>query len=107
MRKTRSMTFKHFSERLTEINNSLSLFPGSDASKKMEIEEINKILLHAVPNGWAKQSYLQGWYFELKAYRETCAIFERVEVAEQVYEGGTPSKIPTRAYANRDGHVRK
>ena len=32
---------------------------------------------------------------------------ERMEVAEQVYEGGTPSKIPTSAEANRDGHVSK
>ena len=34
-------------------------------------------------------------------------MLERMEVAEHVYEGGTPSKIPTREYANRDGHVRK
>ena len=34
-------------------------------------------------------------------------MFERMEVAEQVYEGGTPSKIPTRAETNREGHVRK
>ena len=48
------------------------------------MEELNKILLRAVPNAWAKQSYLQGWYFELNTYRETCAIFERIEVAERL-----------------------
>ena len=57
------------------MNNFLPLFPGSDASKKMEMEDLNEILLHAVPNGWAMQSYLQGWGFELKTYRETCAMF--------------------------------
>ena len=34
-------------------------------------------------------------------------MFERMEVAEQVYEGGTPSKIPNRAESSCDGHVRK
>ena len=34
-------------------------------------------------------------------------MFERVEVSEQVYEGVTPSKIPTREEANRDVHFRK
>ena len=73
----------------------------------MEIEELNEIIIHAVPNRWAKQSYLQGWDFELNTYRETCAIFECMEVAEHVYEGGTPYKIPTREESNRDGYVRK
>ena len=35
MRKPRSMTFKRFVARLTEINNFLMLFPVSDASKKI------------------------------------------------------------------------
>ena len=30
-----------------------------------------------------------------------------MEVAEQVYEEGTPSKTPIREEANRDGHIRK
>ena len=34
-------------------------------------------------------------------------MLERMEVAEEVYKGGTPSKIPTREEANRCGHVRK
>ena len=59
MRKPRSMPFKNFAARLTEMNNFLPLFPGSEASKKMETEELNEILLHAVPNAWAKKSYLK------------------------------------------------
>ena len=45
--------------------------------------------------------------FELKTYKETCAIFERMEVAEQVYEWGKTYKTPTRVEANRDGQFRK
>ena len=63
------MTFKRFAARLTEMNNFLPLFPGSEASKKMETEEINKVILHAVPNGRSKQSYLKGWDFKLNTYR--------------------------------------
>ena len=107
LRKPQSMTLKCFAARLTEINKLPPLLTGSDASKKMEMEDLNEIILHAVPNGWAKKSYLQGWYFEQKTYRETCAMFECMEVTEKVYKEVTLSKIPTRADANLDGHVRK
>ena len=50
MRRPQSITFKRFAARLTEINNFLPIFPGLDAFKKIEMEELNKILLHAVPN---------------------------------------------------------
>ena len=71
------------------------------------MEELNKILLHAVTIVWVNKSYLQGWHFELKTCREAFAIFDPMEVTEQVYKGGTPSKISTRSEANRDSHVRK
>ena len=56
----------------------------------MPSEKLNNILLGVVPNGWAKKSYLQGWYFEMKTYKETCDMFEKMEINEQVYKGGTP-----------------
>ena len=58
----------------------------------MDPEDLNDILLYAVPNYWALQSYLQGWNFERRTYKDTCDMFERMEIAEAVYEGGTPSK---------------
>ena len=78
---------KCFSARLMDIYHLLPLFPGSDSTKNMNAKELNDILLHAVPNVWAKQSYFQGWYFEMKTYKETCAMFEQMENDEQVYEG--------------------
>ena len=56
IRKPQNTTFKRFAESLTEMNNFLMLFTGLDDSKKMEMEELNKILLHAVTNGWTKKS---------------------------------------------------
>ena len=45
-------------------NNYLPLFLGSSNAKKMDPEELNEILLHAVPNSWERQAYLQGWDLE-------------------------------------------
>ena len=78
MRKPRDMSFKRFASQLTEINNFLMLFPGSEPTKTIPAEELNDKFLHAVSNSWAKQSYLQGWVFEMKSYRETCAMFVKM-----------------------------
>ena len=89
------------------MNNFLPLFLGSDVTKKMTHEELNEIILHAVPNAWVKQSYLQGWYFEMKTYKETCAMLDWMEIDEQVCKVVTPYKTPTRADAKRGGDVSK
>ena len=96
MLKPRDIPFKHFAALLRELNSYLPLFPRSSASKKIPPEELNQILLHAVPNGWAKQSYLQGWDFKIKIYKATCKLFERMENAEKIYKGRNTSQTPTR-----------
>ena len=104
MCKPQILSFKRFAARLTEINNYLQLFPGPIEAKKMASEYLNKILLHAIPNFWLKQSDIQGWDFKGNTYNDTCEIFEWMEIAEQVYEGGTPSKNTTWADSNRASH---
>ena len=107
MRKSRYLTFKRFNAQLTKLNNYPPLFHGSSAYEKMDPRELNDTLLHAVPNGWTKQAYLQGWEFEGKSYKDTCNFFERMEIAEQVYEGVTPSKTTTREEADCVSHGRR
>ena len=63
IRKSCEILFKTFAARLMKLNNYLPLFPGFSAPKKMPPEELNEILLHAVPNDWAKHAFLQGWDF--------------------------------------------
>ena len=92
MRKPRDIIFKIFTARLTEINNFLPIFPVLDATKNIPPKEINEILIYALPNSWSKQAYLQGWDFKMKTFRETCAIFDLMEISEQVYKGQTHSK---------------
>ena len=40
-------------------------------------------------------------------FKETCAIFEQMEISEQVYERQKPSKNIPRVDFNHDGHGRK
>ena len=90
------MTLKRFDARLTEMNNYIPLSPGLDASKKMTPEDLNKIILHVFRNAWVKQSYLQGWGFEIKICRETFSVFQRIEISKTLYKGVTPSITPIR-----------
>ena len=53
-----------------ELNNYLTLFPGSINANKMATEEFNEIILHAVPNIWYNQTYIQGGYFKGKPTRK-------------------------------------
>ena len=73
----------------------------------MAPEELDDILLYAVPNAWAKHAYLQGWDFEVRTYKYTYGMFERIEIVEQVYKGGNTSKNANQAESERVGHGRK
>ena len=94
MRKPRYLQFKIFAAWLKELNNYLPLLPGSSASKKLDPKELNEILLQAVPKSWAKNVYIQGWDFGGRFYKETCKMFERMEIAEAVYEEGVQGQLP-------------
>ena len=63
MKKPRVLPMKILVARIIDLNNCLLLFPLSNNSKKMYEEDINKILLHAAPNGLAKQAHTPVWDF--------------------------------------------
>ena len=86
MCKTLNIPFKRFTTQLTCLNNHLLLFPGSSNTKNTAPKELNDILLLSVTKLQAKKSYLQGWDFEGESYKDTCDMFECIEVSEQVYE---------------------
>ena len=73
----------------------------------MDESELNKIMLHTIPNGWANQSYLQGWDFDSNTYKENCDMFDLMEIDKQVCEEGSPSKTINWADYNCAGHSRK
>ena len=52
-----------------------------------------------MPNGWSKQSYLQGFNFYLH-FKKSVNVFERIYYSESIYKGAVlPSKI------QMDGHM--
>ena len=73
----------------------------------MDTADLNKILLHTIPSGWAEQYYIQGWGFEGNTCKEICGMFEIMKVAKQIYKGGPPSKTISQTYATHSGHRRK
>ena len=84
-----AQTSKYFVQEFFCTNNGSkqlpSHFAGSREAKKMASEDLNKVLLHTVPNSWEKQSYIHGCDFEGKTHKETCDIFEHMVIAEQLY----------------------
>ena len=56
--KPQSISFNIFTILLTKINNYLRLFPRMSDDNNMDSSEQNKILLHNIPNNYAKKSYL-------------------------------------------------
>ena len=107
MRRSRVLQFNIFAARRTELNNYLPLFLGSIVANKMYPEELNEILIHAVPNSWARKSYIQGRDFEERSYKETCDMFKRMEISEAIYEGEENSKNTSQAEAYRSSSGRK
>ena len=48
MRKPQDITFKCFTNHLTELNKYLPIFLGSSSAKKIPPEYLNEVLLHTV-----------------------------------------------------------
>ena len=81
-----------FAERLQKLKNILPKFPGSYESRNIPQEELNKILLYSVTHGCANQAMILGFDYESETLFSALEPFERMEIAEAIYEGvGSPS----------------
>ena len=62
-----------------------------------------------MPTIWSKQAYVQGFYCESITFKNYVNMFERMEIAEYIYEGvvETSYKKPNRVEASRAGHSRQ
>ena len=54
---------------------------------KVDVTELNEILLNSMPNIWSKQAYVKGFYCESVTFKKAVNMFERMEIAESIYEG--------------------
>ena len=43
--------------------------------------------MHRISNGWIRQAYVQGFYFQAVTLYQAINIFEIMKVAENIYEG--------------------
>ena len=61
-----------------------------------------------MPNGWSKQSYVQGFYCETIYFKNDVNMFERMEIDESIYDGVVKSSYLKNAWAesNRTGLFR-
>ena len=64
MEKPRSLTVRRYAARLIDLNEYLASFLGATLTDKIDVTELNKILLKSMPNSWSKQAYLKGFYCE-------------------------------------------
>ena len=51
---------------------------GSDESKNIPQEDLNKILLKSVPYGWSKQAIMIRFDFEREPFRDVLELFKRM-----------------------------
>ena len=61
------------------------MFTGLDATNKIYKVKHNEVLLHIILNGWDKQKFLQGFYFEALSFKKVLNMFERIDIAESIH----------------------
>ena len=55
MKNTRSLKVRRYAARVIDLNEYLASFPGATMANKMDVTELNKILLNSMPDIWSKQ----------------------------------------------------
>ena len=49
--------------------------------------ELNEILFNSIPNSWSKQACVHGFHCEYITLQKYVNMFERMDIAECIYEG--------------------
>ena len=61
MKNPRSLKLRRFSARLIDLIEYLASFSGAALADKIDVTELNDILLNRMTNRWSKQAYVQGF----------------------------------------------
>ena len=73
--------------RLIGLNEYLASFPRETLADKIDVTELNYIILNRMPNSRSKQPFVQGFDCESILFKKAVNIFERMEIAESIYGG--------------------
>ena len=109
MKKPCSLNVRRYAARLIDLNEYLASFLGATLPDNIGVTQLNDILLNSMPTSWSKHAYVQGFDCESITIKKAVNMFERMEIAEFIYEGVVePSyKKPTRADTNLTVHSRQ
>ena len=87
MRNPRRSKVRRYASLLIDINDNLSVAPGTTLSGKIGVTEINEILLNSMPNSWIKPAYVQVFDCKSIILKKLVNMFEHMEIVEYIYEG--------------------
>ena len=65
----------------------LGFIPWGKADWKIGMMELNEILFNSIPNSWSKQACVHGFHCEYITLQKYVNMFERMDIAECIYEG--------------------
>ena len=93
---------------LNDLDEYLASSLGETLSDKNVVTELNEILLNSIPDGWHKQSYVQGFDCDNASFKKSVNMFEHTEIAESIYESVVepPYNKPTWEDSNCAGRIR-
>ena len=108
MKKTNSLKVRRYAARLIDLNEYLASFTRATIADKIGVTELNEIILNSMPNSRSKQAYVQVCDCESISFLKAVNMFERMEIAESIYEGVVaPSYKNNWAESNRTVLSRK
>ena len=80
-----SLKVRRYAERLIDLNESLSSFPGATLADKIDVYELNYILLNSMHNIWSRQAYVQAFDFKCILFKKAVNMFELIKISESIY----------------------
>ena len=61
IKKKCNVTVRRYVARLIDLNEYLASLPGVTLTDKIDVTDLNEILLNSMPNSCSKQAYVQGF----------------------------------------------
>ena len=91
------------------MNDFLASFPGATLDDKIDVTELNEIILNRITKSWSKQDHAQGFCYKSISFKKAVNMFEGIEISESIYGGVIqPSyKKPIWTDTNPDGNRRQ
>ena len=84
IKKMCSLKLRHYVARLIGMNEYLASFLEMTLADKMDVTELDDIILNIIRTSWYKQAYVQGFDFKFILFKKAVNMFEHMEIAEYI-----------------------